>query len=249
MDPATLVDVLLFFAFLSVSAVLAAGESAFFRVKPESIGSGCDKRSAALAGMLAEPQELLIRLLVGASLSNVLIVLFALRITWRAFPGTGRTAATVVSLIIAALLVAVFARLLPKIYVGRSPQAAALNLARPVGVLLIPVYPLVKVVLVFTKGLLEARTVRALSENSVVVSGAARIADVNEALRTCIDKDGGCGTIAELVCSLAGGVPSEGEELSAEGLRFVVDKATRQRIERVLIVGEGIGRTARETEG
>lgn len=248
MDPATLIDILLFFMFLSVSAVLAAGEFAFFRVKPESLEGADDRRSAALLKTLRKPEELLIKLLVGVSVCNVLIVLFAVRITWRAFPGTGRTAATVVSLILAALLMAIFARLLPKIYVGHKPEAAALNLVEPVGVLLVPVYPLVKVVLAFTQGLFESRSFQVVSDHSVMVSGAARVADINESLRTRIKKDEDCATIAGLVCGLAGKVPSEGEEFGVEGLRFVVDKVRGQRIERVLIVGDGIGRTAREIE-
>jgi CBS domain containing-hemolysin-like protein len=51
-----------------------------------------------------------------------------------------------------------------------------------------------------------------------------------------------------LLYSLAGRVPCEGEEFEAGELRFVVDKVRRRRIERVLIVAEGIGRTAREIE-
>jgi len=249
LDLPTLIDTLLFFTFLSVSAVLAAGEFAFFRVRLASLERACDRRSGLLLGMLGKSQELLIKLLVGTSLCNVLAVLFVLRIAWRAFPeGAGRTAASIVSLLLAALLIAIFARLLPKIYVGHNPEAAALNLAEPVWVLLLPVYPLVKVVLFFTQGLFESRAFQVMSDDSVMVDGRARIADLNEALGTRIRKDEEYATIAGFICSLAGKVPPEGEEFESDGLRFVVRKVNRRRIERVLIVGVGIGRTAGEIE-
>ena len=47
--------------------------------------------------------------------------------------------------------------------------------------------------------------------------------------------------------NLLGKVPSEGDEHEADGLRFRVDKVTGQRIERVIISGEGVGRAARES--
>lgn len=248
MDPATLLDVLLFFTFLSVSAILAAGEAAFFRVRLRSLEGAGDGRSATLVRMLGKPHELLIKLLLGTSLCNVLVVLLALRITWRAFPEAGRTPASAVSVLLATLLIAIFARLLPKIYAGRSPEAAALALARPASVLLLPAYPLVKAVLVFTEGLFDSRIYQVVSDDCVSVDGGARIADLNKALRTCISNGHDCVTMAGLVCSLASGMPSEGDRLDAGGLRLVVCNVHRGRVERVLVARDGIGKEAAEME-
>ncbi|MFZ1947809.1 MAG: hemolysin family protein [bacterium] len=157
LDSATLLDVLILLGLVCVSAVLATGEFAFFSASRDDLAKASDKRSRRVLGMLGKPQELLINLLVGTSICNVMAVLFALRIAWRAFPeGGARTVAGVVTLIIVSVVIAIFARLLPKIYVAHNSETAALNLARPVFMLLLPIYPLVKALLVLTRGLFLA---------------------------------------------------------------------------------------------
>jgi putative hemolysin len=157
LDSATLLDVLILLGLVCVSAVLATGEFAFFSASRDDLTKASDKRSRRVVSMLSRPQELLINLLVGTSICNVMAVLFALRIAWRAFPeGNARTAAGVVTLVIVSVIIAIFARLLPKIYVAHNSETAALNLARPVFVLLLPIYPLVKALLVLTRGLFLA---------------------------------------------------------------------------------------------
>ena len=423
MDSPTLIDVLVLLALLCVSAVLATGEFAFFSASRDVLAKTEDKRSRFLLRMLGKPQEQLINLLVGTSICNVMAVLFALRIAWRAFPqGSARTIASVVVLILVSLLVAIFARLLPKIYVANNPETAALNLAQPVFALLLPIYPLVKGILLLTQGLflagVQAREIlfragelraiaRAeadsessgkderemidaifemrdtiarevmvpridmisaessttvaeaigiiaqgghsripvysktvdnvtgvlhardlfkfvaeggldspiggitreayfipetkrvkdlmkelmarkthmaivvdefggvvglvtledvieqivgeiydehdvepmlflvLSDDSVRVDGKARIEDLNEAFKTHIKKEEDYDTIAGFVYNLVGRVPSEGDEYEADGLRFTIEKVTGQRIERVVIKAEGLGRAAK----
>jgi len=425
MDTLTLIDILALFAFLSVSSILSTGEFALFSASRDALTRSGDKRSAMVMRMLDKPQELLINLLVGTSIASAASVLFALRISLRAFPeGTTQIIAAIVSLLIVALLIAIFARLLPRIYVAHNPETAAQNLAGPVFVLLIPIYPLVKTVLVLTRGLflagiqarelllkagelramaraevgsepgakeeraminaifemrdtiarevmvpridmvcaesstsaaeamriinqgghsripvysktvdnvagilhakdlfklvgegaldspigsivrdayfvpeskrikellqelrgrkthmaivvdefggvvglvtledvleqivgeiydeheVESRPLQVLSEDSIRVDGKARIEEVNEALKTNIKKEDDYDTIAGFLYSLVGKVPSEGEEYEADGLRFVIEKVTGQRIERVVIKGAAIGRAAKET--
>ncbi len=427
MDSSTLVDVLVLFGFLCVSAVLATGEFAFFSASRDALAKLSDKRSGMLMRLLGKPQELLINLLVGTSICNVMAVLFALRIAWRAFPtGHGKTVASVIVLLIVSIMIAILARLLPKIYVAHNPESAALNLAKPVFVLLIPIYPLVKAVLLLTQGfflagvqarelLLKAGELRAiaradaesesggkeereminaifemrdtiarevmvpridmvsaessttigeavniiaqgghsripvynkivdntvgilhardlfklvtegrldspisnvireayfvpeskrvkellkelrerkthmaivvdefggvvglvtledvieqivgeiydehdvelklfqiLSDDSVRVDGKVRIEDLNEALKTQIKKEEDYDTIAGFLYNLVGKVPSEGDQYEAGGLVFIVEKVTGQRIERVMIKGEGIGRASKDAAG
>jgi CBS domain containing-hemolysin-like protein len=424
LDSLTLIDGLVLFGFLSISAVLATAEFAFFSASRDELAGASDRRSGLLVRMLGKPQELLINLLVGTSISNVAAVFFALRISWRAFPsGTARTVASIVSLVIISVLLAILARLLPKIYVAHNPETAALNLARPVFVLLLPLYPLVKTVQLLTQGfflagtqarelLLKAGELRAmaradaegessgreeremisgifemrdttarevmvpridmisaessttvaeavkiiargghsripvytktvdntigvlhardlfkfvadggletpissvirqayfvpeskrvkellselrarkthmaivvdefggvvglvtledvieqivgeiydehevelklysvLGDDVVRVDGKVRIEELNEVLKTEIKKEEDYDTIAGFLYNLVGKVPSEGEEYEACGLKFLIEKVTGQRIEWVVIKGEGIGKAARE---
>jgi putative hemolysin len=420
LDPLTLIDGLVLFGFLCISAVLATAEFAFFSASRDELSLTGDKRSDRLVRMLGKPQDLLINLLVGTSISNVAAVFFALRIALRAFPGQpAGTIASVVSLVIVSILIAIVARLLPKIYVAHNPETAALNLARPVFILLLPLYPLMKVVFLLTQGLflagtqarelllkagelramakaeadselsgpeeremisaifemrdttvrevmipridmvaaessttvneaikiiargghsripvytktvddtvgvlhardlfkfvanggldspirdvireayfvpeskrvkellnefrarkthmaivvdefggvvglvtledvieqivgeiydeheVESALYHALGENAVRVDGKVRIEDLNEVLGTHIRKEEDYDTIAGFVYNLVGKVPSQGEEYEADGLVFLVEKVTGQRIERVVIKGEGVGR-------
>jgi putative hemolysin len=182
----TLVDALVVFGFLAISAVLAAGEFAFFSISRDALARLSDRRSGLLKRMLAKPQGLLINLLVGTSISNVMAVLFAFRITWRAFPsGAARTIATVAVLLVVSVLTAILARLLPRIYVAHNPEAAALKLARPVFALLLPMYPLVKALLLLTQGfflagvqarelLLKAGELRAIARADAEIDSGGR---------------------------------------------------------------------------
>ena len=427
MDPSTWVDILLLLVFLCLSALFAAGEFAFFSLSRDDLSKLGDKRPDIARRMLAKPNELMINLLVGSSVSNVLSALFALRITWRLFPeGSAKTIASVVCILIVSVLIAILARLLPRIYVAHNPEAAALSLARPIFVFFLPIYPVVRGVLLLTKGLFIAGTqaremllkagqlraiakaetggegtereeqeminaifemrdtvvreimvpridmicaeatttvgeairiiaqgghsripiydrtvdnilgilhardlfefvaeggldsriggilreayfvpeskrvrdllgelrkrkthmaivvdefggvvglvtledvleeivgeiydeyeeelelVRVVDDNTVRVDGKVRIDELNEALGTEITKEEDYDTIAGYLYNLLGKVPSEGDEHEADGLRFVVEKVTGQRIEQVIIKGEGIGSAAGEEAG
>lgn len=157
MDPSTLADVLLLAAFLCLSALFSAGEFAFFSVSRPELEEEDDKRAKLALKMLAAPQELMIKLLVSSSFCNVLVAMFALRIAWRAFPdGTMHLVAGGVSLLVAAIMIAILTRLLPRIYVAHDPVSAVMAMTRPVYVLFLPLYPFVKGVFLLTQGLFLA---------------------------------------------------------------------------------------------
>jgi CBS domain containing-hemolysin-like protein len=143
--------------FLCLSALFFTGEFAFFSAAEDELEKRNDKRSKIALRMLAKPQELMINLLIGSSLSSVVSALFALRIAWREFPqGSARIGASIVSLLVISILIAIPARLLPRIYVARDPEGAARRLARPIFVLFLPIYPVVRGVLLLTRGLFVA---------------------------------------------------------------------------------------------
>jgi CBS domain containing-hemolysin-like protein len=419
------VDILLVILFLGLSALFAAGEFAFFSVSRDDLERLNDRRARTALRMLAQPHELMIKLLIGSSVSNVLVAVFGLRSAWHAFPeGSARAIASVAALLVASILIATLARLLPRVYVGHNPETAAVRLARPVSALLVPIWPVVKGVALLTRGLslagiqareallkagqlraiarvgdggesgeqdereminaifemrdtvvrevmvpridmlcAEATTtvgeaikiiatgghsripvydktvdnilgilhvrdlfkfleeggldapvgdvlrdayfvpeskkvrdllkelrrlkthmaivvdefggvvglatledvleeivgeiydeydeeqmlVQVLGDHEVSVDGTVRIEDLNEAIRADITEDEDYDTIAGYLYNLLGRVPAEGDEYEAGGLSFVIQKVTGQRIERVLIRGQGLGSLARET--
>jgi len=425
LDPSVLLDILLFLVFLGLSTIFFAGEFAFFSVSVDELERNGSKRSGLVMRMLANPNELMISLLLASSLSSVLAALFALRLTWRYWPeGINKIVASAVCLVIVGLLVAVLARLLPRVWVAQDPEAAARRLAKPIFVLFVPIYPIVKGVALLTQklflagsqarelllkagqlraiarvgedgnseerdeqeminaifemrdtivreimvpridmvctevtttvaetvrvivegahsripvynktidditGILHARDlfefvqkggldagikdilreayfvpeskkvrdllkelryrkthmaivvdefggvvglvtledvleeivgeiydeyeeelelVHVIGDDEVRVDGKVRIDELNETLRTSITEEEDYDTLAGYLYNLLGKVPSEGDEHEADGLRFRVEKVTGQRIERVIISGEGVGRVARES--
>jgi len=159
LDPSTLADVLLMAAFLCLSALFSAGEFAFFSVSRAELEDENDKRANLALRMLSAPQELMIKLLVSSSFCNVLAALFALRITWRAYPdGTSRMIAAGLSLLVVTIMIAILTRLLPRVYVAHDPVSAVVAVTRPVYVLFLPLYPFVKGVYLLTQGLFLAGT-------------------------------------------------------------------------------------------
>jgi len=424
LDPSSLLDVLLFFVFLGLSALFFAGEFAFFSASEDELERRSDRRTRLALRMLAKPDELMIQLLLASSLSNVLAALFALRLTWRRFPqGNVGTLASIVCLVVVSVLIATLARLLPRVHVARNPEAAVRSLARPLFILFIPIYPVVQAILLVTRrvflggsqaremflkagqlraiaraseetesgaeeeqeminaifemrdtvvrevmipridmvcaevtttvgeaikviaegshsripiynktiddirGILHARDlfefvreggldagmgdilrdayfvpetkkvrdllaelrrrkthmaivvdefggvvglvtledvleeivgeiydeyeeelelIHVVSDDEVRVDGKVRIDDLNETLRIDIAEEEDYDTLAGYVYNLLGKVPSEGDAYDADGLSFVVEKVTGQRIERVIIRGTGVGVAARE---
>jgi putative hemolysin len=152
-----LLDILLLVIFLGLSALFFAGEFAFFSVSMDELEGNGDKRTRLVIRMLANPNELMISLLLGSSLCSVLAALFALRLTWLFWPGGGaKILASVICLLIVGLLVAVLVRLLPRVYVAQNPEAAAKRLAKPIFILFVPIYPIVKGVALLTQELFLA---------------------------------------------------------------------------------------------
>ena len=92
----------------------------------------------------------------------------------------------------------------------------------------------------------ELKLVQVVSDDEVRVDGKIRIDDLNEVIKTDLAEKEDYDTIAGYLYNLLGRVPSEGEEYEADGLRLVVEKVTGQRIERVIIRGDGVGKAARE---
>jgi putative hemolysin len=93
----------------------------------------------------------------------------------------------------------------------------------------------------------ELELVQVVGDDDVRVDGKVRIDELNEALRTTITEEEDYDTLAGYLYNTLGKVPSEGDEYEADGLRFCIEKVTGQRIERVLINGKGVGRTAMES--
>lgn len=157
MDLSTILDAVLFLVFLGLSALFFAGEFAFFSVSPDELERRGDRRTRRALKMLARPDELMIQLLLASTASSVLTALFALRLVWHHIgPGDAQTLASIICLIVVSVLIATLARLLPRVQVAKNPEEAARSLARPIYLLVLPLYPVVRVILLVTRRLFLA---------------------------------------------------------------------------------------------
>jgi putative hemolysin len=157
LDLTSIVDALLFLLFLGLSALFFAGEFAFFSVSKDELDRRSDRRTRRALKMLARPDELMIQLLLASTASSVLTALFALRIVWHHTDrGNARTLASIICLILVSVVIATLARLLPRVHVAKNPEEAVRSLARPIYVMVLPLYPLVQVILLVTRRLFLA---------------------------------------------------------------------------------------------
>ena len=86
----------------------------------------------------------------------------------------------------------------------------------------------------------RARPFRRIDERTLMVSGAQEIDEFNEIAGTSIPSED-FGTVGGYVLHLFGRLPSRGDEISAEGLSFVVRKVKGTRILSVRVTTGGDG--------
>ncbi len=75
----------------------------------------------------------------------------------------------------------------------------------------------------------EQAPVRVIKEDEFLISGTARIEEVNELTGTHFESED-YGTMAGYMLSLLGRIPEVGEKLESEGVRFVVEEVDKNRI-------------------
>ncbi|MDP8976412.1 MAG: hemolysin family protein [Actinomycetota bacterium] len=80
----------------------------------------------------------------------------------------------------------------------------------------------------------EEKTIEPLANGDVRVDGRMPIDELNQLLKAELPT-GEWDTVAGLVCNLMGHVPSEGEEVDADGHRLTAERVQRRRIGRVRI--------------
>jgi putative hemolysin len=92
--------------------------------------------------------------------------------------------------------------------------------------------------------------IEALGDGRLVASGHARLEDVGLMLETPVAMEG-IDTVGGLAFNLAGQMPRPGEVLEWEGVRVVVRRTSRKRVEEVLVqrIGAGAGEEVEGKEG
>lgn len=147
------VEVIVGAFFLFLAAIFFAAEFAFFSTSEDQLREADQKKTRLALKMLSKPLELMIGLLVASSLSAAVVILMALRIANEAVKnGEGQIVPMIIALIIGGLLVAVVARLMPRIYVSRNPEGVAMRLAYPTFFFSLLILPIIKGVMLIVKG-------------------------------------------------------------------------------------------------
>jgi putative hemolysin len=135
----------LFFVFLVVSAFFASAEIAFvnlqkFRLKHlESIGAAGAER---VAGIMKHPERFLSTVLAGISFTETIVV-FMGGVLFVAV--LGNAIGTPVGIVVIALMLLIFAKVIPKTFAANHPERLALLYSRPVEWISKVLFPLVTV--------------------------------------------------------------------------------------------------------
>lgn len=146
-------EVLIGAIFLCLATIFFAAEFAFFSTSQDKLKETDEKKARLALRMLSKPQELMVDLLVASSLSSAVVIFMALRIGSKVVEqGKGTVIHTLVALLVSSLLVAVVARLLPRIYVSRNPERMAMMLAYPTFVFFVPIWPITRGVMMVVRG-------------------------------------------------------------------------------------------------
>jgi putative hemolysin len=80
----------------------------------------------------------------------------------------------------------------------------------------------------------EEREIEPLGDNVFLVDGGAKLSDLNEAIGSDFASED-YETAGGYVMGLLGRVPEEGDAVSAEAIDFVVEKAAKNRVERLRV--------------
>ena len=138
---------------LVFSAFFSGSETALTAASRGKLKSRAEKgdRGAERALQLTEDSERLIgSILLGNNLVNILATSLATAMLTRAFGESGIALATLVM----TLLVLIFAEVLPKTYAISNAEVAAARVARPIGVVVTLLAPVVSVVRAIVRGVL-----------------------------------------------------------------------------------------------
>lgn len=139
---------------LILSAFFSGSETALTAASRGKLKSRAEKgdRGAERALELTEDSERLIgSILLGNNLVNILATSLATAMLTRAFGESGVALATLVM----TLLVLIFAEVMPKTYAISNSEAAAARVARPIGLLITLLAPIVGVVRAIVRGVLR----------------------------------------------------------------------------------------------
>jgi len=145
MDPALIWTALAILALLALSGFFSGSETALTAASRFKLHALADKgdRSASEALDLTEDNERLIgSVLLGNNLVNILATALATSLFSQLFGDVGVAAATVVM----TALVLIFAEVLPKTYAITQPETAARWVARPIGIVVRVLAPVVTAV-------------------------------------------------------------------------------------------------------
>ena len=144
---------------LLLSAFFSGSETALTAASRGKLRAQADKgsRGARAALTITEDSEKLIgAILLGNNVANILSAALATSLFSRLFGANGIAVATLVM----TSLVLVFAEVLPKTYAITSPETAASRVARPIGLLILTMTPVVSFVRIIVRGLLMLFGVR-----------------------------------------------------------------------------------------
>jgi len=194
--------IILMVAFLVLSGFFSSSETALFslsRMYLKKLENSKKWSSRYVPQLLKHPQQLLITILLGNTIVNVtfasVAAMIALDIT-HSIPGFSAALALVVEIILATVIVLIFGEVVPKVFAIQYAEKYSTVIALPVGFFKIILFPIVKILELFTNiftkgtdhGLMDSN-IKITSEDikSIVHDEAPDLVDIHKEEREMLN--------------------------------------------------------------
>ncbi len=194
--------IVMLFVFLCLSAFFSSSETALFslsRIYLKKLENSSKWTNRFIPQLLKHPQQLLITILLGNTIVNVTFASAAaittLEIT-ESIPGSSHTLALLIEIFLATIIVLIFGEVVPKVFAIQFAERYSTFIAIPIGIFKIILFPLVKILELFSRlftrhsenGLLDDN-IRVTSEDikNIVYDAAPDLVDIHKEEREMLN--------------------------------------------------------------
>lgn len=194
--------IVMLFGFLCLSAFFSSSETALFslpRMYLKKLENSSKWTSRYIPQLLRHPQQLLITILLGNTIVNVTFASVAaittLEIT-HSIPGSSDAIALAIEIFLATIVILIFGEVVPKVIAIQYAERYSMLIALPIGFFKIILFPLVKILELFSdlftkhseNGLLN-ENIRVTSEDikNIVYDAAPDLVDIHKEEREMLN--------------------------------------------------------------
>ena len=184
MQSISLVNIIIFFSCIAISAFFSAAETAYTAVNKAKLKHALkdkDKKWALLQHIYTDPKKLITSILIGNNISNVAasaIATSTLLAFLTTFQISGSVAIAIITFIVTTIIL-IFGEITPKVIALKNPETVSILFSKPIQVVLIFFSPIIFTLDFVTSGFKKILNIEAsVSEKNVVLEEMRMILDM-----------------------------------------------------------------------